>query len=77
MAMIATKPLPVTFPTSPQQCRLVVHWYSGRTKCSQNRSPEACPRLYTEYKSMQHVYIDSASFPPPSLPSSTHTKPLH
>lgn len=23
MAMIATKPLPVTFPTSPQQCRLV------------------------------------------------------
>lgn len=69
--------LNVTFPTLPQQRKLFEHCFCGGLKSSQNRSSEACPRLYTEYKSMQHVYIDSAFFPPPTLPDSTHTKPLH
>lgn len=42
-------------------------------KSSQNRTSEACPRLYREYKSMQHVYIRPFSLPP----FHTHTKPLH
>ena len=69
--------LNVSCPTLPQQCQLAEHCCSGRTGEQSEQVSRGLPQAgHRTQESMQHVYTDSAFFPPP-LPNSTHTKPLH